>query len=95
MFRAAEVFDGLRNFFHKSMVNSITYIVSMVDNIVQMAHHVAVLHEDTLRKLYEVSRKHQDLVQKILTNLDPTVYRTIIRSFSRLDFLEVPYEIVT
>ncbi|XP_019697173.1 ATP-binding cassette sub-family A member 13 isoform X1 [Harpegnathos saltator] len=85
---AAEVFDGLRNFFHENIVNSMTYIVSLMDNIVQMTHHVAVLHEDTLRRLYEVSRKHQDLVQQILTNLDSNVYRTIIRSFSRLDLLE-------
>lgn len=89
MFRVAEVFDGLKHFFHENIVNSMTYVVSMIDNIVQMTHHVAVLHEDILRRLYEVSRKHQDLVQSILTTLDPNVYRVIIRSFSRLDFLEV------
>ncbi|XP_014474957.1 PREDICTED: ATP-binding cassette sub-family A member 13 isoform X2 [Dinoponera quadriceps] len=85
---AAGVFDKLRSFFHENIMNSLTYIVSLMDNIVQITHHVAVLHEDTLRRLYVVSRNHQDLVQKILTNLDSNVYRTIIRSFSRLDFLE-------
>ncbi|XP_032690190.1 uncharacterized protein LOC116853290 isoform X2 [Odontomachus brunneus] len=85
---AAEVLDGLKNYFHENIVNSMSYLVSLMDNIVQMTHHVAVLHRDTLRKLYEVSKKHQDLVQKILTNVDPDVYRAIIHSFSRLDLLE-------
>lgn len=68
-----------------------TYIVSLIDNIVQMTHHVAILHNDTLRRLYEISKKHQHLVQKMLTNLHPEVYKTIIRSFSRLDFVEVRF----
>ena len=54
-----------------------------------MTHHVAILHEDTLKRLYEISNRHENLVQKILTNLQPTVYRTIIRSLSRLDLVEV------
>jgi len=66
-----------------------SYIVSLIDNIVQMTHHVAILHNDTLKRLYEISIKHQHLIQKILTNLHPKVYKTIIRSFSRLDFVEV------
>jgi len=60
-----------------------------MDNIVQMTHHVAILHEETLNRLYEISKRHQNLVQKILINIQPTVYRTIMRSFSRLDFVEV------
>ncbi|XP_018348552.1 PREDICTED: uncharacterized protein LOC108752306 [Trachymyrmex septentrionalis] len=86
--QAAEVFDGLKNFFSENLVNSVTYMISLMDNIVQMTHHVAILHEDTLRRLYEISKRHENLVQKILTNLQPTVYRTIIRSLSRLDFVE-------
>lgn len=66
-------------------------MISLIDNIVQMTHHVAILHEDTLRRLYEISEKHENLVQKILTNLQPTVYRTIIRALSRLDLVEVCY----
>lgn len=57
----------------------------------QITHHVAVLHEETLRRLYEISKNHQNFVEKIVTNLQPAVYRTIIRSFSRLDFVEVCY----
>ncbi|XP_011868082.1 PREDICTED: uncharacterized protein LOC105562133 isoform X2 [Vollenhovia emeryi] len=85
---AANVFDGLRSFFSDNIVNAVTYIISLMDNIVQMTHHVTVTHEETLRRLYEISIKHQNFVQKILTNLQPTVYRTIVRSFSRLDFVE-------
>lgn len=66
-----------------------TYIISIVNNIVQMTYHIAILYEDTLRRLYEISYKHQDLVQKVLTNLQPVTYRTIIRSFSSMEFLEV------
>ncbi|XP_072756384.1 uncharacterized protein Ldd isoform X2 [Anoplolepis gracilipes] len=85
---AANIFDGLRNFFSENIVNSVTYFVSLIDNIVQMSHHVAILHEDTLRRLYEISKKHQNLVQKMLISLQPTVYKRIIRSFSRLDLVE-------
>lgn len=63
--------------------------MSLIDNIVQMSHHVAILHEDTLRRLYEISKKHQNLVQKMLINLEPIVYKRIIHSFSRLDLVEV------
>lgn len=63
--------------------------MSLIDNIVQMSHHVAILHEDTLRRLYEISKKHQNLVQKMLINLQPAVYKRIIHSFSRLDLVEV------
>jgi len=63
----------------------------MIDNIVQMAHHVTILHEDGMRRLYEISKKHQDLIQRILTNLQPAVFKTVIRSFSRLDLVEVCY----
>jgi hypothetical protein len=56
-----------------------------------MSHHVTILHEDSMRRLYEISKKHQDLVQRILTTLQPTVFRTFIRSFSRLDLVEVCY----
>jgi len=63
----------------------------MIDNIVQMSHHVTILHEDSMKRLYDISKKHQDLVQRMLTNLQPTVFKTFIRSFSRLDFVEVCY----
>ncbi|XP_029170086.1 LOW QUALITY PROTEIN: uncharacterized protein LOC114939826 [Nylanderia fulva] len=85
---AANTFDGLKNFFSENIVNSVTYLVSLIDNIVQMSHHVAILHEDILRRLYEISKKHQNLVQKMLINLQPVVYKRIIHSFSRLDFVE-------
>ncbi|XP_050450054.1 uncharacterized protein LOC126850786 isoform X1 [Cataglyphis hispanica] len=85
---AANVFDGLRNFFSENLVNSVTYFVSLIDNIVQMSHHVAILYEDILRRLYEISKKHQNLVQKMLINLQPVVYQRIIHSFSRLDLVE-------
>ncbi|XP_020291877.1 uncharacterized protein LOC109858741 isoform X2 [Pseudomyrmex gracilis] len=85
---AANVFDGLKHFFSENLVNSMTYIVSLIDNIVQMTHHVTILHEDTLTRLYEISKHHQSLVQKMLIHLPPNVYTTIIRSLSRLDFVE-------
>ncbi|KAL0111880.1 hypothetical protein PUN28_013230 [Cardiocondyla obscurior] len=85
---AAEVFDGLKNMFSERIINSLTYLVSVTDNIVQMTHHIAIIHEEGLRKLYDISKKHQSLVQKIMTNLKPAVYKTIIHSFSRLDFVE-------
>ncbi|XP_028048892.2 uncharacterized protein LOC105837746 isoform X2 [Monomorium pharaonis] len=85
---AAEVFDGLRGFFSENIVNSATYLISLTDNIVQMTHHVAIVHEETLQRLYDITKRHQILVQKIVTNLQPAVYRTMIRSFSRLDFVE-------
>lgn len=84
----ANIFDGLKNFFSEKIVNSVTYLVSLTDNIVQMSHHVAILYEDTLRRLYEISKKHQNLIQKMLINLQPAVYKRIIHSFSRLDFVE-------
>lgn len=63
----------------------------MTDNIVQMTYHVAILHEETLRRFYEISKKHQNLVQKILTTLQPAVYKSFVQSFSRLDLIEVCY----
>lgn len=54
-----------------------------------MTHHVAVIHLETERNIYEICKNHQELVQNILTNIDPTVYQTVIRSFSRLNFVEV------
>lgn len=64
----------------------------MFDNVVQMTHHVAIIHEELLLKLKNIVVNHQSVVEKILTTQDPEVYRTIIISFSRLDFVEVSYQ---
>ncbi|XP_043481651.1 ATP-binding cassette sub-family A member 13 isoform X2 [Leptopilina heterotoma] len=85
---AAEILDGLKNFFSKKILYNLSYLVSMFDNVVQMTHHVAIIHEELLIKLKNIVVNHQPLVEKILTTQEPDVYRTIINSFSRLDFVE-------
>ncbi|XP_035722982.1 uncharacterized protein LOC118441973 isoform X2 [Vespa mandarinia] len=85
---AAEIIDNLKYYFSEHIVNSLTYASSLIENIVRMTHHVAVIHSETERNIYEICKNHEELVQKILTNIDPIIYRTIIRSFSRLNFVE-------
>ncbi|KAF7403454.1 hypothetical protein HZH68_006248 [Vespula germanica] len=85
---AAGIIDNLKHYFSEHIVNSLTYASSLIENIVRMTHHVAVIHLETERNIYEICKNHQELVQKILTNIDPTVYQTVIRSFSRLNFVE-------
>lgn len=88
-YRAAGIVDNLKYYFSEHIVNSLTYASSLIENIVRMAHHVAVIHLETERNIYEICKNHEELVQKILTNIDPIVYQTVIRSFSRLNFVEV------
>lgn len=92
-FSAAEVLDGLRDVFPKSIVNVLTYIVSMTENIIRITHHVAIIHEEIGERLYNVSFKHQKVVTEILTMMNPETYRTLIRSLSRLNFTEVSSDI--
>ncbi|KAG7198455.1 hypothetical protein KM043_005838 [Ampulex compressa] len=84
----AEVFDGLRDFFSDNIMNGITYISSSINNIIQTAHHVAIIHEEVPTRLYKTLKKHQDLVEKLFETVDPNVYRILLRTFSRLDFVE-------
>lgn len=64
----------------------------MIDNVVQMTHHVAIIHEELLIKFKNIVVNHQSFVEKIFTTIEPNVYRTIINSFSRLDFVEVSFK---
>ncbi|KAK2584735.1 hypothetical protein KPH14_007066 [Odynerus spinipes] len=85
---AAEVLDHLEHYFSENIVNTLTYINSIMENIVRVTYHVTLLYMETERNIYDICKNHQELIEKILTSIDPIVYRTIIRSFSRLDFLE-------
>lgn len=67
----------------------VSYLVSLTDNVVQMTHHVAIIHEELLIKINNVTRNHETLVQNILKNVEPNAYRAAVNTFSRLDFIEV------
>ncbi|XP_015191826.1 PREDICTED: uncharacterized protein LOC107074670 isoform X2 [Polistes dominula] len=82
------VIDSLKYFFSENIVNTLTYASSLIENIVRMTHHVAVIHLETVKNIYDICQNHQELVEKILTNIDPMVYQNMLQSFSRLDFLE-------
>ena len=81
--------DGVKNFFSKKILNIISYLVSMTDNVVQMTHHVVIIHEELLIKINSVARNHEAVVQNILMNVESDAYRAVVNSFSRLDFIEV------
>ncbi|XP_066598930.1 uncharacterized protein ldd isoform X2 [Prorops nasuta] len=91
---AAEIMDSLKSFFSENVVNSITYVVSLINNIVKITHHVAVVHENTLSNIFQVTKRHEALVKKMLINFTPVTYRAVIQSFSKLDFLERMVEAV-
>ncbi|XP_076548743.1 lipid droplet defective isoform X1 [Osmia lignaria lignaria] len=85
---SAEILDGLRDFLSEHILATLSYILSFTQSIVEMIHHAAIIHEDVPYRIYNISLNHKDTVQKLLTNVDPKVYRTFVRSFSRLNFVE-------
>ena len=72
-------------------MNMLTYFVSLTDNIVRMTHHISIIHEEIGERLYNVSMKHKDIVNKILTTINPEAMHTVIQSMSGLNFTEVNY----
>lgn len=87
--RPAEILDGLRDFLSDNILATLSYILSFMQTIVRMLHHAAIIHEDVQYRIYDISINHKDTVQKLLTNVDPNFYRKLVKSFSRLDFVEV------
>lgn len=82
--------DGLRDFLSDNVLATLSYILSSMNSIVRMLYQAAIVHEDVQHRIYDISTKHhKDTVQKLLTNVDPNFYRTFVKSFSRLNFLEV------
>ncbi|XP_033187616.2 lipid droplet defective isoform X1 [Bombus vancouverensis nearcticus] len=84
----AEILDGLRDFLSDNILATLSYILSFMQTIVRMLHHAAIIHEDVQYRIYDISINHKDTVQKLLTNVDPNFYRKLVKSFSRLDFVE-------
>ncbi|XP_043253492.1 retinal-specific phospholipid-transporting ATPase ABCA4 isoform X1 [Colletes gigas] len=82
-----EILDGLRNFFSKNILDSLSYAFAFAQSIVRMAHHAAIINDDLENRLYNVSMNHRATVEQLL-KFDPNVYRTLLRSFSRLSFVE-------
>ncbi|XP_043289977.1 uncharacterized protein ldd isoform X2 [Venturia canescens] len=85
---ATEVLDGLRDFFPQNIMNVLTYVVSMSENVIRIIHHVAIIHEEIAERLYNVSLNNRATVNNILTTVNPEAFRTIVQSISRLDFTE-------
>ena len=69
----------------------ISYLVSLTDNVVQMTHHIAILHEELLLRIIAVANNHEAIVKKILTTVEPDDYKTIVNSLSHLDVVEVSF----
>ncbi|XP_017788277.1 PREDICTED: uncharacterized protein LOC108570860 [Habropoda laboriosa] len=84
----AEILDGLRDFLSHNILATLSYVVSFMQSIVNMVHHAAIIHEEVQYRIHDISINHKDTVQKLLTNVDPNFYRTFVRSFSRLSFVE-------
>ncbi|XP_028982053.1 uncharacterized protein LOC107039836 isoform X2 [Diachasma alloeum] len=81
---AADVFDGLRNVFSDKIINTMTYLNSMMESVVRMVHHVAIIHEELQERMFRISKSHESLVNRILTEVNPEVYRNLIQTFSHL-----------
>ncbi|XP_053595540.1 uncharacterized protein LOC103571174 isoform X2 [Microplitis demolitor] len=87
-----EIFDNLRDIFPNKVMSTLTYLVSTTENIVRMIHHVAIIHEELYEKINNISKKHQETVKEFLTDMEPDIYRTIVKSFSQLDIAEALVE---
>nr|XP_012136751.1 PREDICTED: uncharacterized protein LOC100878441 isoform X3 [Megachile rotundata] len=85
---SVEILDGLKDFLSDHVLATLSYILSFTQAIVKMIHHAAIIHEDVPYRIYNISLNHKDTVEKLLTNVDPNVYRTFMRSFSNLNFVE-------
>ncbi|XP_044002930.1 uncharacterized protein LOC122848731 isoform X2 [Aphidius gifuensis] len=85
---AAKLFDNLLNVLSEDTVNSLTYILSMLDNVFQLIQHIFIVHGDMEEKIYNITKNHRVIVDKIMAEVNPKIYRNIISSFMRLDFAE-------
>ncbi|XP_076176197.1 lipid droplet defective isoform X2 [Ptiloglossa arizonensis] len=77
-----------KSLFSKVFLDGLGYTFYYIQSIVRMVHHAVVIHEDLPYRLYNISMNHKETVEKFLTDIDPNVYRTLVRSFSRLNFVE-------
>ncbi|CAK9819447.1 ATP-binding cassette sub-family A member 13 [Anthophora plagiata] len=84
----AEILDGLRDFLSQNILATLSYVVSYMQSIVRMIHHAAIIHEEVQYRIHDVSINHKDTVEKLLTNVNPNFYRTFVKTFSRLNFVE-------
>lgn len=80
--------DGLRDFLSEKVLAVLSYILAGMQMTVRLLRHIAVIHEDVEYRIYNISINHKDTVQKLLTNVDPNFYRTLVKSFSKLNFVE-------
>ncbi|XP_063992095.1 ATP-binding cassette sub-family A member 13-like isoform X2 [Diachasmimorpha longicaudata] len=85
---SAEAFDGLGNIFSDKIMNMMTYLNSMMENIVRMVHHVAIIHEELQERLFRISKSHETLVNTILAELSPELFRNVVAGFSHLQQTE-------
>ncbi|XP_053973403.1 uncharacterized protein LOC128873691 isoform X1 [Hylaeus volcanicus] len=83
-----EIFDRIRTLFSSKVLATLSYAFAFAQSIVKMVHHAAIIHDDLPYRLYDISLNHKDTVEQLLTKIDPNVYRTLVRSFSRLNFVE-------
>lgn len=87
-FRSAEVLDSLRNFFPKKIMNTVSHVISLSDVMIKAVHHIATLHQESSRRVWNITQKYSSIVRPIL-GMSPTVYKTVVESFSHLDLIEV------
>ncbi|XP_078047717.1 lipid droplet defective isoform X2 [Augochlora pura] len=83
-----EVWKGLKEFFSDHILATLSYAFGFTQTIVRTVHHAAIVHEDLEHRLHRVALNNKDVVQQLLNNVDPGAYRTVVRSFSKLDFVE-------
>lgn len=87
--RSPNALNEAKSLFSKVFLDGLGYTFYYIQSIVRMVHHAVVIHEDLPYRLYNISMNHKETVEKFLTDIDPNVYRTLVRSFSRLNFVEV------
>ncbi|XP_026675626.1 uncharacterized protein LOC108632621 isoform X2 [Ceratina calcarata] len=84
----AEIFDGLRDFLSDHILAPMSYLFSYTRLMTKTLYHFGIIHDEAQQRIYNVSINHKDTVQKLLTNVHPNFYRTLIKSFSNLNFVE-------
>nr|XP_031839600.1 uncharacterized protein LOC116430078 isoform X2 [Nomia melanderi] len=83
-----EIEDGLKRFFSRNIANPLGFAIAYANIIVRTVQHAAIIHGDLEHRLYNISLNNKDTVQQLLTDVDPSTYRTFVQAFSRLDLLE-------
>ncbi|KAH0550173.1 hypothetical protein KQX54_017854 [Cotesia glomerata] len=91
---ATEILDNLRDIFPNKVMTTLTYLVSITESIVRMVHHVAIIHEELDERIYNVSKQHENTVKEMFSEIEPDIFRTIVKSFSRLDLAETIVEML-